>query len=291
MEQVRFESLLDGEPMPGIPVEYHLVRETRPGIFAAAHWQNTAEFLYVKKGGYRVIAGGISRMLSEGEAVFIRPRQIHTTICPELSGIELVVLKFDPALFCSGEKLAGETEFLSLILRDGPAFWMTAEQGQAGEIGRRLEEICTEWQRQKPGWRVAVRSLIWMILLHLCRFCGEDSAGMAPGESGQDKQFYPVFQYLEEHFTEEIRTAELLSLCHLSYSRFSVRFKQLTGLCLTEYIGRARIQLARELLSSGELPVSAAAERCGYLDVCYFDRVFRRYTGCSPSEFRKKGEM
>lgn len=214
-------------------------------------------------------------MLKEGEAVLIRPRQIHITICPELQEIELIVLKFDPALF------------LSPIKQDGPAIWLTADQQiQEYSVGYWLDQIQKEYKLQSDGWCVAVRSFIWMILLSFCRISSQLTVSTEIHQQA-DEQFYPVFQYLSEHFTEPVAVDNLLSICHLSYSRFSVRFRLLTGCSLTEYICRARIQLARTLLLDRQWSVADVAQQCGYLDLSYFDRLFRRYTGYSPSQFRR----
>lgn len=281
MEQVYYESLIGENAMPGLPVVYHPVHKTPPGVFAAAHWQDTAELIYVKRGAYRVIAGGVLRDISAGEGVLIRPRQIHTTICPDMDDIELAVLKFAPGPFLP------EEEAMRPVLQEGPAIWLPCGLSESNEIGKLLEKIEAEWKAGRPGWRTAVKSSISLILVCFYRLRVQTDRSPAAVDPGWNKQFYPVFRYLEEHFTEPVRTEKLLDLCHLSYSRFSVRFRLLTGFCLTEYVSRARIQLARKLLAESDMPVTEVAEKCGYLDICYFERLFRRYVGCSPSQFRR----
>ena len=77
----------------------------------------------------------------------------------------------------------------------------------------------------------------------------------------------------------------MLPICGLSYSRFAVLFKQLAGCSFTEYLNRYRISQAQQLLRDSEISVAQAAELCGFLDPCYFDRLFRRYAGLSPTQW------
>jgi AraC-like DNA-binding protein len=64
-------------------------------------------------------------------------------------------------------------------------------------------------------------------------------------------------------------------------------FKSLSGYTLSEYLGRARISLATELLlNERELSVSEIAQRCGFRDASNFSRYFKRALSCTPTEFR-----
>ncbi|MNC49464.1 HTH-type transcriptional regulator YesS [compost metagenome] len=69
---------------------------------------------------------------------------------------------------------------------------------------------------------------------------------------------------------------------------FSSFFKQHTSMTFTEYLLRLRMDKAKELLQDGDRKISAVALSVGFRDAGYFTRVFKRETGLSPEEFRKK---
>ena len=50
-------------------------------------------------------------------------------------------------------------------------------------------------------------------------------------------------------------------------------------------MNRYRISQAQQLLRDSEISVAQAAELCGFLDPCYFDRLFRRYVGLTPTQW------
>ncbi|MGI5894496.1 MAG: helix-turn-helix domain-containing protein [Candidatus Merdivicinus sp.] len=289
MEESRLEGRERKQFLPGIPAECFELHQNKPGVFAPSHWHSAAELVYVREGGYRILAGGEERLLRPGECVLIRPGQLHTTICPPLPAVSLVVLKFEPGLLRGGETLRGEAELLAQLQHGpGAAVWLDAEEVSRRKIGELLERILAESREKQMGWRMGVRAGICTILLEVLRAEQRQPQGSGMGTAAASEEFFPVLEYLEQHYREEIRVSDLLEICHLSYSRFSVKFRQLTGFRFTEYLHRMRIEYARRLLESGGESIGQIAERCGYLDLCYFDRLFRRYTGISPKDYRRE---
>ena len=66
-------------------------------------------------------------------------------------------------------------------------------------------------------------------------------------------------------------------------------FKNETGTSLKEHIIRRKMDAARMLLTTTELPVSVIASKLGYDNFSYFSQVYRRVMGASPTDERKKG--
>lgn len=65
-------------------------------------------------------------------------------------------------------------------------------------------------------------------------------------------------------------------------------FGKCTGVSLVEYITEYRMKKAKELLTTRVISVNEVAQKVGYLDPCYFTKVFRERTGRPPSEYRRK---
>ena len=65
-------------------------------------------------------------------------------------------------------------------------------------------------------------------------------------------------------------------------------FKKATGLTFTDYLGRVRVEKAKNLLLNPHLRVSEIAYTVGFQSLTHFNRVFRKLTGESPTDFREK---
>ena len=94
--------------------------------------------------------------------------------------------------------------------------------------------------------------------------------------------------YIENHFDESISVAKLAELSYYSERHFMRIFKNAYDCSPIEYIINMRINRACTLLKGSDMTISETAEKCGFDDVNYFSRLFKKKVGVSPSEFRKK---
>lgn len=97
-----------------------------------------------------------------------------------------------------------------------------------------------------------------------------------------------VTRYLHDRLPERVDLAELAALTGLSTAHFSRAFKLSTGLAPYQWQLDMRIRLAQQLLASGRQTLDEVAERCGFADGSHFARTFRRFAGCTPSEWRRQ---
>jgi len=75
----------------------------------------------------------------------------------------------------------------------------------------------------------------------------------------------------------------------VSPGHLSKLFTQELGISLTEYVNRKKIEYGAYLLNTTEDKICCVAVQCGMPDNNYFSRLFKRYVGISPAEYRKKG--
>ncbi|WP_010270568.1 response regulator transcription factor [Paenibacillus senegalensis] len=100
--------------------------------------------------------------------------------------------------------------------------------------------------------------------------------------------FYKIDDFLEEHYAEEISLQEVASLLHMSEGHFCRLFKKQTGRNFLEHLTQFRIDKAKPLLADLRLKMYEVAEKVGYRDSRYFSQIFRKVTGETPTDYRKK---
>jgi len=106
-----------------------------------------------------------------------------------------------------------------------------------------------------------------------------------------DSRISLTVDYIHRNYAESISVSQLADKANLSSSRFSHLFAESTGMPVSRYIARVRLERARELLIGSMRRVTEIAFACGFSDSLYFSRAFRKAYGISPREYRAKGEV
>ncbi len=92
---------------------------------------------------------------------------------------------------------------------------------------------------------------------------------------------------IEGDLTADLSLKELAQLNNVSTSYFSALFKNETGQTLTDYVNNQRINYAKHLLKTTNLQIQTVAQLCGILDLHYFSKLFKKYVGKTPKEYRE----
>ena len=91
---------------------------------------------------------------------------------------------------------------------------------------------------------------------------------------------------IDADLTGDLSLSALAEMQNISPGYLSTLFKKEVGQTLTDYVNSRRVEQAASMLRSGTLQVQTVAQYCGIPDVNYFSKLFKRYTGVSPKEFR-----
>lgn len=97
-----------------------------------------------------------------------------------------------------------------------------------------------------------------------------------------------VKQYIAMHINDEISRENLAQYVFLNADYLTRMFRKSTGITLTEYILSERVKIAKELLLTTKLSISAIAAQVGYQNSGHFTRAFKKEVHVSPSEFRNR---
>lgn len=98
---------------------------------------------------------------------------------------------------------------------------------------------------------------------------------------------YKLQEVVQTHLYTPINLDELAFLCGLSLSTFNRRFQQLYGTSPNKYITSRRLERAQALIINTQDSLTHIALECGFDDLSYFSRLFKRHYQCSPSDLRK----
>ena len=94
-------------------------------------------------------------------------------------------------------------------------------------------------------------------------------------------------QWLKQHYGEGNAIQQVIKHANIPERTLKRRFKAATGTTLIEYLQNLRIEEARRLLESGQMPIDDICIEAGYEDSSFFRRLFKRLTGLTPSQYRR----
>lgn len=106
------------------------------------------------------------------------------------------------------------------------------------------------------------------------------------GSNSNSSRLHFVLQYIQQHLTERIPVDTLSKKAYLSRNIFFRWFKEQFGITPLEYINRERIRLARQLLANEKNTIAQVSLQCGFSDVNYFVRAFKRSEGLTPGAYQ-----
>jgi AraC-like DNA-binding protein/ligand-binding sensor protein len=95
-------------------------------------------------------------------------------------------------------------------------------------------------------------------------------------------------RYLDEHLEDKITLDEVASHVGISPFHFCKVFKDNTGMTLTEYVNRRRVEQAKHRLLHPDARVTEIAFDIGFQSLSQFNRSFARYVGMSPTQYRQR---
>jgi two-component system response regulator YesN len=108
------------------------------------------------------------------------------------------------------------------------------------------------------------------------------------GKSMQKTLIGQAIDYITAHFSQpDLSLQEVAEAIHISPTYLSSIFKKEQGSNFSDFILELRMKKAKELLGSGVMKVYEVAEAVGYNNVHYFSACFKKYSGISPTDFKK----
>lgn len=108
--------------------------------------------------------------------------------------------------------------------------------------------------------------------------------------AGSSEAVSQAIEYIRQNIGRDLTRMDIAKAVFLNQEYLSRLFKTETGRTLSNYIAWEKIEQAKEMLRSTDIPIGIIAQKTGYTNFSYFSQVFKRSTGLSPLEYRKSAE-
>lgn len=278
------ESLRHGTPEFPVAV-YNMKFDSKQQLLASLHYHNEFELLVATKGGICVQIEEKNYYLSEGEGIFINSGSLHTITAgdskEETRGFIAVV--FDYSVVCSQQE-ATFNKYIRPLIKGTMEVQPLLERQLSGM----LVLICKKYEENSFGNELYIKHCLLQVVYRLIK--GATNTDF-PVQSTKSILVKEVLEFIKEHYSEQISLKDMAEHVHMSKEYLCRVFRALSDLSPVEYLNRYRIQQSTVLLLQDDMKISDIALACGFNHSSYFGKLFFHYTGCTPSEYRKKKAM
>jgi YesN/AraC family two-component response regulator len=153
-----------------------------------------------------------------------------------------------------------------------------------------MQESYDEFAAKDVCYKLPIRANIYLMMTALLRYyCGSKNESERIAYHNV-LRLRPVINYIAEHFEEKIYIEKLSDIIMVSPDYFTKMFKDSIGKTPVEYINGIRVNRSMKMLLSSDDSVSAIAEKIGFCNANYFNKIFKQYMGISPLAYRKNNK-
>jgi len=244
------------------------------------------EIKYFYDGNAAVMIDSEIYIAEKGDIAFVNPYEIHSVVNPEYYNGRYCLITVDLGFFNDMNQAALDLRYMFLGKGQKIQNLIHADSRLQTIVLRIEEEMCN----QSENYRLVVQNLMSEFFVLLFRkYIKEETVKTL----GTEKVKYiellaPAISKIHTDYARKLTLEELADLCNVSKYYFCRVFKRTMGVTPIQYMSEFRINLAEQMLKDLKNSIAEIAWRCGFDDVSYFSRCYKRLKGCSPQSVRKK---
>ena len=266
-EKIFLEKTISPERFP-IKIKTLRISENSPSVFPY-HWHEHIELLFIFEGSCIISYGSETMNAVKNDLAVINCNELHSTQASD-----------DSVIFCMqiSRSFFSDTDFDSLLFK--------SHIKNNNTIKELFTRIFKENEEQKEAYRMQIKGLTYLLMTQLMRNYSLKKEDI-PIKRTKLLKINAVLRYITTHYQTQITTADLAKKFFLSEYYFCHFFKSETGMTPLSYINKFRIEKAIMHIKTTNESITQIALMVGFQDSNYFSKIFKKYKGMSPREYRK----
>lgn len=270
------------------PVEFYHIDSDHPKYEMAFHWHSEFEIVRILQGSLRISLDNHEHIMLEGDCVFINSETVHGA-SPQDCIYECIV--FNPQYLSINESdcksfidgLLNRTIYINEIFFYDDVQYTHIISSLFDAIKNRLS-----------GYTLTVTGCLYE-LFGLVRARGNYSENPFINSIHHNEKnvimLKKALAYIRTSYDSQISLADIADAAGISPKYLCTFFKDMTGQTPFEYLNAYRIERAARKLINSDLPITQIAFSCGFNDLSYFIKTFKKIKNVTPRNFRKKREQ
>ncbi|WP_310379985.1 AraC family transcriptional regulator [Flavobacterium sp.] len=260
---------------------------------APFHSHPELELVYIKEShGKRIVGNSVAQFVP-GDMVFLGSDIPHVWLNDEIYYQNISTLKAKAIVVYFSKEIFGplfyeqkETQTItSLFSKAEKGLFITGKTNK--KVAKKLEKLLT-----KQNFEIIVGLFEILSILSESEEIENinNEAYSHINEPSKNDRLSDVFEYVKDHYKDEISLIEIAKIAHLTPTSFCRMFKLKTKKSFVEYLNAIRVSNACKLLIESEMGISEIAYECGFKTASNFNQLFKKLTETTPKEYRKNVE-
>lgn len=264
------------------------------------HGHEFVELVYVVRGSGQHLFQGSRYEIQAGDVFIINPGETHAYEVEPDGQMEIINCLFMPSFI--PDALLAELEitnsmdyfyvhpFLTHDVRFNHRLNLHGQE--ASHVLTLLESMIREINVRSTGHKTIIRLQMIELLVLLSRYYSliqQHRAHPSPRQLDREMTAKRIYGYLERNYEKKITLQSLAALFNSSIRQLNRLMREEYDRSVFEVLHEVRIERAKHLLLETDEKVIVVATMVGYEDQSFFNRLFVRHVGCSPSQFRSTG--
>ena len=268
------------------PIEIHHVDRHHPRFYMPYHWHMEYEIDLVVRGSVTLTLNESQVHAEAGDIIFIRDGVVHGGY-PETTDTIYDCIVFDMKKMLAGshtfqDRIEDVLKHVTLINKYLPA--------STPDIPRLIQHLFRSMKEEHTGYELVVTGLLYTFLGFIFQQGLYHEAASLPLREHRRKritQLKQTFQLIDSQYQQPLTLTDLAQAANLSPNYFCRFFQKITHHSPIDYLNRYRIEMACLKLTHTNDSITEIAFSCGFNDVSYFIRLFRRYKETSPRKYKQ----
>ncbi len=289
MELQYYEQYLETKVHAGAEFPYttYLCSIPRSFVHVPLHWHEEIEVIIIKKGICTVHLDMKEYLMREGDILLILPGQIHG-----IDQYQFEKAEYENILFKEEFVLAEKTGILYDYLvplfrlkRKIPCIYRK-ELSYYDSLYHCIKKVDDMSDRRGEFYELRLKSLWLEFFYYILSENRQQQKVEAPSFDLNRSKL--ILDYIHQNFGEAINPNTAAAHLNISSSHFMKLFKQQFGTSFIQYINEYRLNVSTRLLQTTTKSVTEIAMFCGFSSSTYYNRLFYKKYGLTPSQFRKE---
>ncbi|MDD3403780.1 MAG: AraC family transcriptional regulator [Hespellia sp.] len=251
------------------------------------HWHDDLEIFIIISGSADAVIGTHKLVLHEGEGLFINSEVLHSVASHSKEDCILKSICWHPHLTGGRDDSIFWQKYTKPLIDDQSISYILLHADTEDEVNE-MDLFLDAWQKcveEPAGYEVDVRYGLSKTLIHLMERESLSHIQLSRKAMRDEERLKKMLSLIHLHYGENLTLSQIADMASISVSEAIRCFKATLGTSPIQYVKNYRLKKALALLDT-PLTISEIGSKCGFEDMSYFGREFKKAHGVSPSKWR-----